>query len=144
MNLLPGLRELRAPLAAGYMWIITVWISLSDFHALPQSRPAGDAWRAQLWDLGGALGKTTLLGITTFAAYLLGSFLEIDPNSLILQRVAPLLTSITRRKERSDGRLCKSFQKSARLYKTLMKSERFSKSFKKFGTLYIGRLHIGR
>jgi hypothetical protein len=25
---LPGLRELRAPLAAGYIWLITLWLLL--------------------------------------------------------------------------------------------------------------------
>ena len=47
MNLLPGLRELRAPLAAGYLWIITAFLWLSEWGRLPTSRPAGDGWDAK-------------------------------------------------------------------------------------------------
>jgi hypothetical protein len=36
MNLLPGLRELRAPLVSGYLWLISAWLLLghlaSAFH----------------------------------------------------------------------------------------------------------------
>ena len=92
MNLLPGVREVRTPLAAGYMWIITAWLWLAEFRLLPQDRPLGSGWDAQAWDIGTALGKTALLAILTFVAYLFGSFVEIDPNNSRLQNLAPYLT----------------------------------------------------
>jgi hypothetical protein len=89
MNILPGFRELRAPLAAGYMWLITAWLWLDHFQLIPMSRPAGNGWLAHLWSIGIALRIGTLLAILTFVAYLIGSFLEIDIDSLKLRKVIP-------------------------------------------------------
>jgi hypothetical protein len=91
MNILPGLRELRAPLAAGYMWLITAWLWLDHFGLVPESRPVDDGWLARLWIIGDALGAATLLAILTFVAYLIGSFLEIDVDNPILNRVVPFV-----------------------------------------------------
>src|SRR5215217_1059506 len=89
MNVLPGLRELRAPVAAGYMWLITIWLWLDHFRIIPRSRPLDDSWLAGLWSIGGAIGATTLLAILTFVAYLIGSFLEIDVDNSRLRRIIP-------------------------------------------------------
>jgi hypothetical protein len=86
MNLLPGLRDLRAPLAAGYLWLITLWLALDRLGWLPAKRPAGTGEVAQLWSLGGTLGKTVLLAALTFLAYLVGSFLEMDPEGRMVAR----------------------------------------------------------
>jgi hypothetical protein len=89
MNILPGLRELRAPLAAGYMWLITAWLWLDHFRLIPESRPTGDGWLPRVWGIGVALGAATFLTVLTFVAYLIGSFLEIDIDNV--NRVAPRL-----------------------------------------------------
>jgi hypothetical protein len=91
MNLLPGLRELRAPLAAGYLWIIATAVWANELGWLPASRPAGDGWLARAWDIGGTLGRTALLAMLTFIAYLIGSFLEVGSDSRRLQRLTRLL-----------------------------------------------------
>jgi hypothetical protein len=89
MNLLPGLRELRAPLAAGYLWLASAWLALGS--RLPVERPLGKGEVARLWDLGGAVGKTTVLAVVSFAAYLIGSFLEIDPDGRIVNSLTPIV-----------------------------------------------------
>jgi hypothetical protein len=86
MNLLPGLRELRAPLVSGYLWLISAWLFLGRMGWLPSERPRGNGEVARLWDLGGTLGKTVVLAVITFIAYLIGSFVEINPDGRIAQR----------------------------------------------------------
>ena len=91
LNLLPGLRELRAPLVSGYLWLISAWLFLGRMNWLPTERPPGNGEVARLWDLGGTLGKTVVLAVVTFIAYLIGSFLEMDPDGLLAARLKPLL-----------------------------------------------------
>ncbi|MBY8878023.1 hypothetical protein [Actinacidiphila acidipaludis] len=74
--LLPGLRELRTPLAAGYIWIANLWITIGG--RLPSKDP-GHGPLSAAWKFGQFLGKPALLVVLSFAAYLVGSFLEIDP-----------------------------------------------------------------
>ena len=90
MNLLPGLRELRAPLVSGYLWLVSAWLLLGHMQWLPSTRPPGNGEVARLWDIGGTLGKTVVLAVITFVAYLIGSFLEIHPDG----RIAGLLTHL--------------------------------------------------
>jgi hypothetical protein len=56
---------------------------------LPTERPPGNSEVARLWDLGGTLGKTVVLAVTTFIAYLIGSFLEIGPDGRIAHILRP-------------------------------------------------------
>jgi hypothetical protein len=91
MNLLPGLRELRAPLAAGYLWLIALWLWLGRMGWVPAKRPPGSGEVARLWDLGGTLGRTVVLAAVTFVAYLVGSFLEMDPVGRLAQLLAPVV-----------------------------------------------------
>lgn len=85
MNLLPGLRELRAPLAAGYLWLIWTWLCLSELGWIPSKRPAGDDLVARVWDIGEGIGKAALFAILTFLAYLIGTFFETDVNGTRIQ-----------------------------------------------------------
>jgi hypothetical protein len=91
MNLLPGVRELRAPLVSGYLWLISAWLVLARLHWLPVDRPSGSGEVARLWDLSGILGRTVLLAAISFVAYLIGSFLEIDHHGLVARKLAPLI-----------------------------------------------------
>ena len=65
LNLLPGLRELRAPLAAGYLWLFAAWLAFDG--DVPE--PAG---ASEFFEQFKGLGAAAAL---TFAAYLIGSFL---------------------------------------------------------------------
>jgi hypothetical protein len=76
LNLLPGLRELRASLAAGYIWLAGLWVLVGD--SIPHERPTGGLL-ADVWSLSDAIGKTAILAGVTFIAYLVGSLLEVDP-----------------------------------------------------------------
>lgn len=69
-SLLPGLRELRAPLAAGYLWLTVAWLIFGD----NLNKAAGDQNSpiASLSKLHDDLGPTATLAALTFVAYLLG------------------------------------------------------------------------
>src|SRR6266511_1379052 len=85
--LLPGIRELRTPLAIGYVWLMNAWILFAE--DLPRTRPQ-DGELAAIWDLATAVGITATLAAVTFSAFIIGSILEIDPQGSIVQ----LLTTI--------------------------------------------------
>lgn len=69
-NLLPGLRELRGPLAAGYVWLVVAWLLFG--RQLP-ARADAHGVLADVYDLAGWLGRPALLVIASFAAYLVGT-----------------------------------------------------------------------
>ena len=75
MNLLPGLRDLRAPLAAGYLWLIGLWLLLVD--AVP-SRSKATGVVAHVYTLTHDLGHGVVLAAISFAAYLVGSILSVN------------------------------------------------------------------
>jgi hypothetical protein len=68
-NLLPGFRQLRAPLAAGYLWLLFIYLvaDLGDAH------PTSGITK-QIADLGDALSPVGVAAAAGFAAYLIGSF----------------------------------------------------------------------
>lgn len=68
-NLLPGFRELRTPLASGYIWLVILWLVLG---AKLQSGPLKD-----LYETSQFLGQSVLLGVLSFLAFLIGSLLQI-------------------------------------------------------------------
>lgn len=73
-NLLPGIRELRAPLATGYIWLLTFWLWIPDhFKDKPPTEGAlGDI--ARLAHYSGRLGVGIAL---SFVAYLIGALSEL-------------------------------------------------------------------
>ncbi|MFF4355870.1 hypothetical protein [Streptomyces sp. NPDC001604] len=79
-NLLPGIREIRAPLAAGYIWMITFWIGFSDH--IPKRSNAQGIWKSA-YQLSTAVGATATLAAASFAAYLIGCLLEIRARSIV-------------------------------------------------------------
>lgn len=90
-SILPGLRDVRTPLACGYMWLVAAWLAFADH--LPRTRPsAGIA--ASIWDLGGHVGKVAVLAAVTFAAYLIGAVLEFDPIRLWRSRGVPSASAV--------------------------------------------------
>lgn len=80
---LPGLRDLRTPLATGYLWLLNVWILVG--HLLPRERPGGDGVLAKLFDLGSFFGTGALIGVLTFTAYLMGALLGIDVQARVVR-----------------------------------------------------------
>jgi hypothetical protein len=76
-NLLPGLRDLRGPLTVGYMWLLNLWILFAD--DVPRERPSNNGVVAKLFDLGDLVGPTVVLGAVSFVAYMIGSFLFLNP-----------------------------------------------------------------
>jgi hypothetical protein len=69
-GLLPGLRAVRAPLAAGYLWLVAAWVALEP--AIPQ-RAEATGVAASLYRAGDLVSVLGLGVVLSFAAYLLGS-----------------------------------------------------------------------
>lgn len=68
-HLLPGFREVRAPLIAGYVWVLAVWIAVGE--SILDLQPYPPALES-LVQLGNWLGKTVLLGAVSVCAYIIG------------------------------------------------------------------------
>jgi hypothetical protein len=68
-SILPGVRQLRAPLAAGYLWILFVFLVAHLGSHRPHTDLADDLTR-----LAGAVSPAGLAVGVSFAAYLLGAF----------------------------------------------------------------------
>ena len=86
-NVLPGLRELRAPLAAGYLWLLFAWMVWGD--TLPtKDENKGDALD-RLYQLEPVISSIGLAVVASVAAYVLGSIV-IDVQTAIGRRIANL------------------------------------------------------
>ncbi|MEV4186375.1 hypothetical protein AB0J28_33600 [Streptosporangium canum] len=68
-NLLPGIREIRAPLAAGYLWLSLIWLMWA--RNLPLKADA-TGLLADLYTLAGAVGLPAMSVAISFVAYLIG------------------------------------------------------------------------
>jgi hypothetical protein len=76
-NFLPGVRQLRAPLAAGLLWLLAVWLVVEP--SIPASgADAGEPWHAfdEIGRAVSGLGIGLAAIAVTFAAYLVGSLTE--------------------------------------------------------------------
>jgi hypothetical protein len=69
-TLLPGIRQLRAPLAAGYVWLIAAWIA---FESRVPEEDEATGLAAALYRLNDAVSGFGLAVVASFAAYLIGS-----------------------------------------------------------------------
>jgi hypothetical protein len=70
LGALPGIREIRAPLAAGYIWLLNLWLLTRAYDA--ETNNLSEAF-FQLGQLTGTVSLSVAIG---FAAYLLGSLTE--------------------------------------------------------------------
>jgi hypothetical protein len=77
-QLLPGLREVRTPLACGYLWLLAAYFAL--YNPIPEPGHARGAVAA-VYDLSALAGRPATLAAVTFAAYLVGILLTADPLS---------------------------------------------------------------
>lgn len=64
-SLLPGLRELRAPLAAGYLWLVVGWLLLHDRIGTGSDTSASVDALVRLKD---EMGPGALVAALTFVA----------------------------------------------------------------------------
>jgi tetratricopeptide (TPR) repeat protein len=69
-GLLPGLREIRAPVISGYLWLVFFFLA---FHGALPSRQSADPTLKPLFDLGHDLSALGIATVTGVAAYLVGS-----------------------------------------------------------------------
>jgi hypothetical protein len=80
-NLLPGLRDLRTPLTAGYAWFLAVWLLFGNSSAMQE---LGEKLADQFRPLAGSLTPTSAtIGITS-VAYLVGSLTVVDASNRTL------------------------------------------------------------
>ncbi len=70
---LPGFRDLRAPLTAGYLWLVLLWIVIRPNLA---TRPTNEIAGA-VWDLGKAAGPIWVGLAVGIVAYLIGSVSQV-------------------------------------------------------------------
>lgn len=92
-SLLPGLRELRAPLTAGYIWLLGLWLSLRSL--VPTDQPLG-IYR-DIVDLANWAGKPAILAASALVAYIIGT-LSITGTGLIAIVLEKILDLIGRGK----------------------------------------------
>lgn len=69
-NLLPGLRDLRAPLSAGFIWLFVIYLAVAPLPADPHGLIGS------VDDLRNELGPVAQTAALTFVAYVLGSFVQ--------------------------------------------------------------------
>jgi hypothetical protein len=72
-SLLPGVREIRAPLAAGYLWLFALWLALEPF---PTAKEA-TGLEAAVIDLADAATPVAVAVVLSFVAYLVGSLSDV-------------------------------------------------------------------
>lgn len=73
-SLLPGIRELRTPLAAGYLYLSSL---LLLFGSRIPAKNKLDDHLSMFYGIAGWMGKPALIAASTFIAYLVGSILEV-------------------------------------------------------------------
>jgi hypothetical protein len=72
-SLIPGVREVRAPLAAGYLWLVCAWLLLEP-HAPSAEDDRIYGRMAELADAVGPIGRALAISVV---AYLIGSLLQM-------------------------------------------------------------------
>jgi hypothetical protein len=147
MSLLPGLRDLRAPLAAGYLWLAGIWLLLID--SIPVSSKATGILK-NIYALTHDLGRGTTLAAITFIAYLIGSVLSVSADGRIVSRGSTLtviLKDVSLRPFRprggnftySEGLKWASLRVSAKVLNDVRTSlDRIRNSFPDLGLIEIG------
>jgi hypothetical protein len=71
-SILPGIRDLRAPLVAGYTFLISLWL----FIAPDGKPPSSDSGYGLLYRLGQFTGRAGVVAAASVVAYFLGTLLQ--------------------------------------------------------------------
>lgn len=87
-SILPGLRDLRVPLASGFLWLVVVWLLA---HQWIPTKDEADGLAAEVYTVFGAFGSAALIAVTSFVAYIVG-ILIARPTSWIVVTFAELIT----------------------------------------------------
>jgi hypothetical protein len=82
VNALPGLRDVRAPLVAGYVLLVALWLIL--FKSLPHSKSDFSHQYPALYSIGHSVGPVGIAAAVSLAAYLAGSII-VGLSSRVLQ-----------------------------------------------------------
>lgn len=70
--LIPGLREVRGALVAGYLWLLAIWLCFADGLHGDQGKPGFQ----RLWEAGEAIGPVGRAAAASVAAYLIGALVQ--------------------------------------------------------------------
>jgi hypothetical protein len=96
-QVVPGLRDLRGPLAAGFVWVaIAVWL-WGDRVVEPERLPTAELRRTYDWIL--TWPDAVRFGILTFVAYVLG-MLSVTATNSLRARAAAVWSGAARRRAR--------------------------------------------
>lgn len=71
-NILPGLRDLRAPLVAGYVFLVGLWFLVSPSTVAPK----GNSGYALGYHLGQFAGRAAVLAAASLVAFFIGLLLQ--------------------------------------------------------------------
>jgi hypothetical protein len=78
-SLLPGLREVRTPLAVGYLWLLNIWLLLGG--RITTAMTGKGVLVDRLDGLVKFFGQGAAVAAVSFAAFLLGSIVTIKPGA---------------------------------------------------------------
>jgi hypothetical protein len=92
MNLLPGLRDLRTPLATGYIWLISLWLVL---HGRIPARQHAHGAALAVYQLHDEIGRPASLAAVSFLAFVVGQA-QVNPDLIVrsLRRIAPRVQAL--------------------------------------------------
>jgi hypothetical protein len=102
-SVLPGLREIRGPLVAGYLWLANGWLLFGG--SLPERDESTLVHR--VYEIGDALSVVGLAAVSAVAAYLVGSLLD-SAIRVAARALAPPVRSALRWSQTRVGRLYRS------------------------------------
>jgi hypothetical protein len=89
-NALPGFRDLRAPVIAGYLWLLFAWLLIDP----NLDKAPGDRLGAAAFHLGHTIGHVAIAIAISVCAYLLGSASQAASNFFRSDLVASLWSSL--------------------------------------------------
>ncbi len=84
-SLLPGLREVRAPLAAGYLWLLALWLFYGGDNP---DRSDARGLIERLYELEGLVSEIGLAVAVSFLAYLVGTLTEWGTTAAMRTQIA--------------------------------------------------------
>lgn len=85
-ELIPAIREVRAPLLGGYLWLFAVWLKFGADVPVSAEIASGSVWD-NLHRLSGAAGALSLVAILSVAAYLIGAIVGEALNIIVARRL---------------------------------------------------------
>ena len=89
MSLLPGLRDLRAPLAAGFVWLTLAWLAIGD--RFPYKKADAKGLLYDVYNLAETAGRPAVSVALAFIAYIIG-IVAIGLTSRIVFTFADFMT----------------------------------------------------